>query len=82
MTENISHNIARYTRPAIALHWLMAWIIIAVYFLGLSIEALPVGPDRIQVIGWHKWLGVTIAFLWVARVLWRANHQPDRKSVV
>ena len=76
MTENISHNIARYTRPAIALHWLMAWIIIAVYFLGLSIEALPVGPDRIQVIGWHKWLGVTIAFLWGFRVLWRAGHRP------
>lgn len=76
MTQNNPSNPARYTRPAIALHWLMAWLIIAVYFLGLSISEIPIGPDRIQVVGWHKWLGVTIAFLWVARVVWRASHQP------
>ena len=76
MTQNNIPDAQRYTRPAIALHWLMAWIIIAVYFLGLSIDELPVGPDRIQVIGWHKWLGVTIAFLWGFRVLWRAGHRP------
>lgn len=76
MSINNTNSNVRYTAPAIALHWLMAWLIIAVYFLGLSIDALPVGPDRIQVVGWHKWLGVTIAFLWGFRVLWRAGHRP------
>ena len=76
MSINNTNSNVRYTAPAIALHWLMAWLIIAVYFLGLSIDALPVGPDRIQVVGWHKWLGVTIAFLWGFRVLWRASHRP------
>jgi len=76
MTQNNLADNTRYTPPAIALHWLMAWLIIAVYFLGLSIDEIPVGPDRIQVIGWHKWLGVTIAFLWGFRVLWRASHRP------
>lgn len=76
MTQNNLTDSARYTPPAIALHWLMAWLIIAVYFLGLSIGQLPIGPDRIQVVGWHKWLGVTIAFLWGFRVLWRASHPP------
>lgn len=76
MSINNTNSNDRYTAPAIALHWLMAWLIIAVYFLGLSIDALPVGPDRIQVVGWHKWLGVTIAFLWGFRVLWRAGHRP------
>lgn len=76
MTTNNLAGTPRYTPPAIALHWLMAWLIIAAYFLGLSIESIPVGPDRIQVVGWHKWLGVTIAFLWGFRVLWRATHRP------
>lgn len=76
MSINNTNSNVRYTAPAIALHWLMAWLIIAVYFLGLSIDALPVGPDRILVVGWHKWLGVTIAFLWGFRVLWRAGHRP------
>jgi cytochrome b561 len=65
----------RYTRPAIALHWLMAWLIIAVYFMGLSIDSIPVGPDRIQVVTWHKWLGVTIALLWFIRVVVRLTNQ-------
>lgn len=68
--------IARYIRPAIALHWLMAWIIIAVYFMGLSIDDIPVGPDRIMVVTWHKWLGVTIALLWFVRVVVRLTNQP------
>lgn len=66
----------RYVRPAIALHWLMACLIIAVYFMGISIDDLPVGPDRIMVVTWHKWLGVTIAFLWFARVAVRLTNQP------
>lgn len=65
----------RYARPAIALHWLMAWIIIAAYFMGLTIDEIPAGPDRIQIVTWHKWLGVTIAFLWFARVVVRLNNQ-------
>lgn len=64
----------RYARPAIALHWLMAWLLIAVYFMGLSIDNIPVGPDRIMVVTWHKWIGVTIAFLWFIRVAVRVTH--------
>lgn len=66
----------RYTTPAIALHWFMAWLVLAAYFIGLGMGELPIGPERIQMVGWHKWLGVTIAYLWVLRVFWRASHQP------
>ena len=65
----------RYSTPAIALHWLMAWLVIATYFIGLGMGELPIGPERIQMVGWHKWLGVTVAYLWVLRVFWRATHQ-------
>ena len=70
----------RYTTPAIALHWLMAWLVLAAYFIGLGMGELPIGPERIQMVGWHKWLGVTIAYLWVLRVFWRASHQPPAQT--
>jgi cytochrome b561 len=66
----------RYARPAIALHWLMAWLIIALYFVGISISDIPIGPDRIQVVTWHKWLGVCVALLWFIRVAVRLTHTP------
>lgn len=65
----------RYASSAIALHWLMACLIIAVYFMGISIDDIPIGPDRILLVTWHKWLGVTIAFLWFVRVAVRLSHQ-------
>lgn len=66
----------RYARPAIALHWLMAWIIIALYFVGISIGDIPVGPDRIMVVTWHKWFGVCVALLWLMRLAVRLTHTP------
>ena len=69
-------DIQRYARPAIALHWLMAWLIIALYFVGLGMGSLPVGPERIQVVTWHKWLGVCVALLWFIRVAVRVTHTP------
>lgn len=76
---NTSNSI-RYTTPAIALHWLMAWLVIATYFIGLGMGELPIGPERIQMVGWHKWLGVTVAYLWVIRVIWRATHRAPPQS--
>lgn len=66
----------RYTPSAIVLHWLMACLIVAVYFMGLSIDDFPIGPDRIMLVTWHKWLGVTIALLWFARVAVRLTNMP------
>ena len=66
----------RYARPAIALHWLMACLIIALYFVGISISDIPVGPDRILVVTWHKWIGVCVVLLWFMRVAARLTHTP------
>lgn len=71
-----SPNTSRYSLPAIGLHWIMAWLILGVYFLGISLDDFPVGPDLIRAVTWHKWLGVTIGFLWFARVAWRFTHRP------
>jgi cytochrome b561 len=79
--KTLDNNLVRYNNPAIALHWLMAWLVIATYFIGLGMGEMPVGPDRIKMVGWHKWLGVTIAYVWVVRVIWRATHRAPPQPV-
>lgn len=63
-----------YTRPAIALHWLMALIILLAFPVGLYMTDLPLSPDKLRIYSYHKWAGVTVFLLAVLRVLWRATH--------
>jgi len=63
-----------YTRTAIALHWLLAALILANLAFGLSIVDLPVSPRKLRYFSWHKWLGVTIFALSAARLAWRLWH--------
>lgn len=66
---------ARYTGTAIALHWLLAILIIATFALGLTMTGMPgITPTKLKYFNWHKWLGVTIFALAVARALWRLAH--------
>ncbi len=67
----------RYTKTAMLLHWLVAVLIIATFFLGLSMVAIPgFSPTKLKYFSWHKWMGVTVLFLAVLRVLWRVTHKP------
>jgi cytochrome b561 len=68
MTEHL------YTRPAIALHWLIALIILLTFPVGLYMTDLPLSPDKLRIYSYHKWAGVTVFLLAVVRVLWRATH--------
>jgi len=67
---------ARYTRTAIALHWLLALMILGALVVGLYMTGLPFSPQRLQLYNWHKWAGVTILALSAARLLWRLSHRP------
>lgn len=68
--------VARYTATAIALHWLVAVFILAAFPLGLYMAGLALSPLKLRLISYHKWLGVTILLLAVARLAWRAGHVP------
>ncbi|MFN3594607.1 MAG: cytochrome b [Thiobacillaceae bacterium] len=65
-----------YTRTAIALHWLVAVLILAALPLGLTMTEMPLSPQKLKFYAWHKWLGVTVFLLVVLRLAWRATHQP------
>lgn len=64
----------RYGVVAIALHWLVVALIIASWALGLYMVDLPLSPQKLKYISWHKWLGVTIFLIALWRVAWRATH--------
>ena len=64
----------RYTRTAIALHWLMALMIFSAFPLGVSMHDLPLSPTKLQLFSYHKWLGITILIAAAARLAWRVTH--------
>lgn len=66
----------RYSPVAIAMHWLLALAIVAMFVVGVYMTDLPISPLRMKLYNWHKWAGVTFLVLTVLRVLWRVTHRP------
>jgi cytochrome b561 len=73
MTEKTAMQIQRYTRTAMAFHWLIALVILANVAMIWIVGYLPDGMVR-PVIDTHKSLGITVLGLAILRVLWRATH--------
>jgi len=64
-------QIDRYTRPAIAMHWLVALLIVGGFALGFYVAGLPLSPTKFKLIAWHKWVGITVLTLAVLRLAYR-----------
>jgi len=65
---------SRYTRTAIALHWIVAVLILFNLAFGLYTVNLPLSPQKLKYFSFHKWIGVTVFMLVAARLLWRLTH--------
>ncbi len=79
MSSTHSPNL-RYSGFAIALHWLLALMIIGSFSFALYMTDLPFSPARIKQYNWHKWAGITILGLSAIRLLWRLTHKPPAYS--
>jgi len=44
--------------------------------LGVYMVGLKLSPLKLRLYSWHKWIGVTIFLLIVARLMWRAANAP------
>lgn len=66
----------RYSATAIALHWLLALMLIGLFGVGVYMADLPVSPQRLKLYNWHKWAGITVLTLSLLRLLWRLSHRP------
>lgn len=75
MPVNPTATFARYTRPAIILHWLVAVLMAVNIALILLVEQFP--DDWVRpVIDTHKSIGITVLGLVLLRILWRLSHRP------
>lgn len=66
----------QYTPTAKGLHWLIAALMLGTLGLGFYMHDLPLSPQKLQLYSWHKWAGVTVFFLAIVRLGWRAGHRP------
>jgi cytochrome b561 len=67
---------ARYGTVAIALHWLLALMILGMFTVGIYMTDLPFSPQRLKLYNWHKWAGISFLALTVLRLVWRVTHRP------
>jgi len=68
---------ARYTAPAIALHWLIALLLLGQFAFGLLLDDIPRGtPARGVYVNLHKSSGILIGLLILVRIGWRLTHRP------
>ncbi len=64
-----------YTKTAVTLHWLIALLIGFNIILGLGANYVPDAYVR-PMVDLHKSFGITVIFLFVARLAWRLTHTP------
>jgi len=76
VSSNAPPAAGRWHPVSIALHWLLALMIVGSLGVGLYMTGLPFSPLRLQLYNWHKWAGVTILALSALRLLWRLTHRP------
>ena len=66
-----------YSPVAKGLHWLIAIGLLAAFALGtIMTDMLGITPTKLRYYNWHKWLGVTLLALSLARIAWRVLNPP------
>ncbi|MGQ0577881.1 MAG: cytochrome b [Betaproteobacteria bacterium] len=72
-----NNGVQRYSTPAIALHWIIAILVLAMIGLGWYMTDIPRGtPERTFFYNLHKSIGVTVAVLVLIRLWWRLRNPP------
>ena len=69
---------ARYTAVAVALHWLVAVLLIAQFAWGWAMQQIPKQPPgfRADAFNLHKSVGLVLLALMLVRLGWRLRHPP------
>ena len=62
-----------YDRTTIWLHWTTVGLIVVLWVIGQTADALPRGPVRSGVWSVHVLLGIATGFVLVTRIAWRAS---------
>lgn len=66
----------RYGTVAIALHWLIALMILGAMGVGVWMTDLKPSPRTFEIYALHKSTGLLVLALAAFRLIWRATHRP------
>lgn len=67
----------RYSRTAMALHWVIALAVLGQIAFGWYLQTVPrLTPDRTVFVNLHKSTGLVIGILILVRLAWRLTHEP------
>jgi cytochrome b561 len=74
----------RYDRTAVALHWLIALVVIAQFAWGWWMQGIPKQPSgpRVDAFNLHKSVGLAVLALMLVRLSWRVAHRPPALPVM
>ena len=61
----------RYSRTAIALHWLLALLMVGNLAFGFFFVDQPFSPQKLKYFSWHKWTGMVVLPVAAGLLLWR-----------
>ena len=70
-----THVARRYTRLAMAFHWLVALGITCNFLIIWTVDSLPKSAER-PMVNLHKSIGITVLGLAIMRLLWRYANPP------
>lgn len=69
-----------YTGIAKTFHWLVFALMSGAFVVGFYMGDLPMSPQKLQWVSWHKWCGVTIFVLVLLRLSWRLMNPPPPQT--
>jgi len=71
----VRHDIESWGATAKLFHWVMAALIFAQIALGLTAVSWHISPTKLNLLVWHKSVGLLILALLALRLLWRLSHR-------
>lgn len=76
----MARSLSRYSAVAIALHWLIAALILTNIGLAWTFNNTPQGLTWFKLIQLHKSIGITVLLLSLARLAWRLVNPPPPEA--
>lgn len=72
---------SQLTKMTVALHWVIAIAVIGSLGIGMYMEDLPRSPEKFELLGLHKSVGVLVLIVALYRLVWRIrNGLPEALS--
>jgi cytochrome b561 len=65
-----------YHPSAKFLHWVTALCVVGLIAVGLWMTSMQISLLKLQLYAWHKWIGLVVLLLTIARLAWRWRSPP------